>query len=103
MTEILPLSAGKDGCILNIHATPRACRDAIDGIEADAAGRVWLRVRTTAVPEDGKANRAVVKLLAKSWKIPASCFTVISGEAARYKRVRIDAPYQEIAECLKTP
>lgn len=103
MSETLPLSADKGGCILNIHATPRAAQERIDGIETDAAGRVWLRVRTTAAPEDGKANRAVVKLLAKSWKIPASCFTVINGEAARYKRVRINAPYQEIAECLKTP
>lgn len=103
MTEALPLSDSQDGCILNIHVTPRAAQERIEGIETDAAGRIWLRVRVTAAPEDGKANKAVVKLLAKSWKIPASCFTVISGEAARYKRLRIDAPYQEIAECLKKP
>lgn len=100
MTDTLPLTADGDGCILAVHATPRARKDAIETTETDAAGQLWLRVRVTAAPEDGKANKAVIKLLAKSWKIAPSCFRLVSGDAARHKRIRIDAPYQEIAECL---
>lgn len=100
MTETLPLSADGNGCILAVHATPRAASNTIEGIEQDAASRLWLRVRVTAAPEDGKANKAIIKILAKKWKIAPSCFTVISGDSARYKRIRIDIPYNEICECL---
>lgn len=100
MTETLPLTADGIGCILAVHATPRASKNAIEGIESDAASHLWLRVRVTAPPEDGKANKAIIKLLAKHWKIAPSCFTVISGDTARRKRIRIDAPYNEIYECL---
>ena len=100
MTETLPLTADGTGCILAVHATPRASKNAIEGVEEDAASRLWLRVRVTTPPEDGKANKAIIKLLAKSWKIPPSCFTVISGDTARHKRIRIDVPYNEIYECL---
>lgn len=101
MTAPLPLSADGDGCILAVHATPRARRNSIEGIETDAAGQQWLRIRTTAAPEDGKANKAIIGYLSKQWKTAASCFTLVSGGTSRYKRIRIAAPYHEIAECLK--
>lgn len=100
MSQALPLTPDADGCVLAVHATPRARKDAIEGIETDAAGQAWLRIRTTAAPEDGKANKAIIKHLSKQWKIAASCFTLVSGGTSRYKRIRIAAPYQEISECL---
>lgn len=100
MTESFPLTADGDACLLAVHATPRAPKNAIDGIERDAAGRIWLRVRVTAAPEDGKANKAVIRLLSKSWGIPASHFSVHSGDAARYKRLRILCDYQTLAKIL---
>lgn len=46
---------------------------------------IRLRVLVTAPPEDGKANAAVIKLLAKAWRLPKSAFVVIAGETDRNK------------------
>lgn len=100
MTIILPLIPHAEGCILAIYVTPKAAKDYIGSIEIDASGKAWLRVRITAVPEDGKANKAVIKLLAKSWKIASSSFSVLSGDTSRQKRLFITAPYEEILKCL---
>lgn len=97
---LLPLCRDGGACVLSVHATPKASRDAIEGIEEDANGKCWLRLRVTSPPEEGRANKAVVKLLAKQWKIAAGRFTLIQGETARYKRIRIVASYEEIAACL---
>lgn len=69
-----------EGVRLELRVTPRAGRNEIGAVRD---GR--LRVKVTAAPEDGKANAAVVKLLSKSWHIPASCMEIISGEASREK------------------
>ena len=100
MTEILPLTTDGAGCILAVHATPRASRNTIEGIETDAANRLWLRVRVTTAPEDGKANKAIIKLLAKSWEIAPSHFTVISGDTARFKRLKIEQTYEKISAIM---
>lgn len=54
----------------------------------DANGKEWLKVRLTAAPEDGKANEALLRLLAKEWKCPPSSLEIISGETSRYKIIR---------------
>ena len=43
----------------------------------------------TAVPENGKANEAVVKLLAKAWKLPKTSLTVVAGATDRNKIVHV--------------
>jgi len=48
-----------------------------------------LRLRVAAVPDKGKANAAVVTLLAKALDVPKSAIAVTSGETARLKTVRI--------------
>lgn len=53
-------------------------------------GSTLLKIRVTTVPEDGKANRAVLKLLAKEPGVAKSSLTIIPGAAGRNKRVRID-------------
>jgi uncharacterized protein (TIGR00251 family) len=51
------------------------------------AGR--LKVRITAPPEKGKANEAVVELLAKTLKVPKSSVEIVSGHTGRIKKVFI--------------
>jgi uncharacterized protein len=80
-----PLSAQAYGIRLAVRLTPGAKADAIDGIEADAAGKAWLRIRTTAPPVDGKANAALIKFLAKRWRLPKSSIAIATGAAARNK------------------
>lgn len=72
-----------------IHAIPKSPRNAVEGWEEDAAGQKWLRVRVMGVPEDGKANAALCRFLAKEWGVRASALTIVSGEKSRYKRVQI--------------
>jgi len=48
-----------------------------------------LRVKLQAPPEDGRANRALIALLAKHFGVPKRSITLLSGEKSREKRVRI--------------
>jgi uncharacterized protein (TIGR00251 family) len=67
-----------------IRVTPRASANAIGG-ERDGA----LLVRVTAPPVKGKANDAVVELLAKALGVPRGAVRVERGGAARTKRVSV--------------
>ncbi|MBO0661152.1 DUF167 family protein [Jiella sp. MQZ9-1] len=75
--------------VLFVRVTPRAAKDAVEAVQVDAAGDKRLAVRLRAVPEDGKANKALIALLAKSWGIPKSTITVASGTTQRQKTLRI--------------
>lgn len=79
-----PLSPGD---VIPIHAYPKSPKNRIEGWAGDAAGQYWLKVRVTAAPEDGKANKALLKYLAKEWNVPVSALSIVSGDASRYKRV----------------
>ena len=71
------------GAVLNVRVTPRAARNA--GCETSAD----LRVSVTAAPAGGKANAAVVNLLAAALGIPKSALTLTRGAASRDKTFRI--------------
>lgn len=75
-----PLTETDKGLRLLVRAVPKAGRSQIVGVRQ---GR--LLVRVTAPPEGGKANAAVIKLLSKAWKLPASSFELVSGTASRDK------------------
>jgi uncharacterized protein (TIGR00251 family) len=74
---------------LFLRVTPNAGRDAIDGVENRDDGTSVLRLRVSAVPDKGKANAAVIALLAKTLGIPKSSIALVSGETARQKTLRI--------------
>lgn len=74
-----------------LRVTPNAPKEAVEGWMEDAHGERWLKVKVTCVPEDGKANAAVIKLLAKRWKIAPSSLELVAGQTSRYKRVRYSA------------
>lgn len=78
-----------DGITLFVRLTPKAARDAITGIEKSADDKTYLTIRVRAVPEDGKANRALIKFLAREMKIPASAFSLAGGATARFKQLHI--------------
>ncbi len=87
---------------LSVRLTPNAGRDGVEGIESDAAGEAYLKARVTAVPEKGKANKALIGLLSKSLKISKSSFEILSGDTARKKILRIDGEPEEIISKLKS-
>jgi uncharacterized protein (TIGR00251 family) len=91
------------GFRLTVRLTPNGGRDDIDGYEVDAAGERYLKARVRAVPEDGKANKALIELIARRFKIAKSAVSILSGETSRKKILRIVGDPEDlnrIAEAL---
>ncbi len=86
---------------LAIRLTPNGGRDAIDGIEPDGEGGMLLKARVTAVPEKGKANKALIALVAKSLGNAKSSVSIASGDTARKKILRIDGDPEDLIEKLE--
>lgn len=85
-----PFAAISGGVEIRLKATPKAKREGITGERADADGKTLLLVSVTAAPEDGKANAAILGLLAKTFGLSKSSLSVIAGQTDRYKRVRAE-------------
>lgn len=82
MTDLRHLAL--PGAEIAVRVTPRASRNAVL-LEGDR-----IRVLVTVVPEDGKANAAVVKLLAKALGVAKSRLELLRGATARDKLFRLD-------------
>jgi uncharacterized protein len=78
-----------DGLRIAVRLTPRASRAGIDGIRLDAAGNAYLQVRVNAPAEGGRANAALLKLLAKAWGVTRSHLAIVSGAKDRRKTVSL--------------
>lgn len=87
----------RNGVTLFVRLTPKSVRDAIEGVEKTDDGRFHLKARVRAVPEDGKANAALVKLLAKRLGLAVRDITIAAGATARLKQVRISGDPDELA------
>lgn len=82
MTDLTHLA--RPGAEIAIRVTPKASRDRIL-VEGED-----IRVYVTTVPEDGKANAAVQKLLAKALGVPKTRLVLVRGATSRDKVFRID-------------
>lgn len=76
--------------------------DRIDGLLSDAKGETHLKLRVSAVAEKGKANDAVLKLLAKAWGVPRSSLSISSGETGRNKVVTVSGDPEALASALES-
>jgi len=75
------------GARIEVRATPKARRNAVEpGDTPDAPLRVWV----TAAPEDGKANEAIRKLLAKALGVAPGRLTLVRGATSRDKAFQLD-------------
>lgn len=72
------------GTVLELRVTPKASRNEIREEEGQ------IRVYVTTVPENGKANEAVIKLLSKALGVPKSRLTLIRGAMSRDKAFRVE-------------
>lgn len=73
--------------IVTLRVTPRADRTEVVGRRADGV----IAVRVTAAPADGKANAAVIKVVADAIGTRPSGLSLISGQSGRDKRVQVDS------------
>jgi uncharacterized protein YggU (UPF0235/DUF167 family) len=96
-----PWAARADGLTLHVRLTPKSSRDALEGVEMLADGQTVLKARVRAVPEDGKANDALIALVAKSLKIPASRARLTSGATSRHKVLALEGDGAELSAKLE--
>jgi uncharacterized protein (TIGR00251 family) len=80
---VIPCSQDR-GLIFAVRVVPRASRSEIVG-EHDGA----LRIRIAAPPVDGAANRELVRILAKTFKLPQNAVEILSGTNSKSKTVRV--------------
>jgi uncharacterized protein len=80
-----PFAAAREGVRLRVRLTPRASANRVVGLVAEADGGVALKIMVTAAAEDGKANAALVALLARSWQLAKSDIAVVAGATDRRK------------------
>lgn len=86
-----------DDLLLNVRLTPGAAREALGGHWTDEKGARWLCARVRAVPEKGRANAALIALLARRLDWPRSAISLESGDTNRLKRLRIKGGGQALA------
>lgn len=77
------LKETKDGIIIALRISPNASKNEIIKTEDG------IKVKITAQPIDGKANKALIEYLSKQFKIPKSLFEIIKGETSKDKIVLI--------------
>jgi len=72
-----------------LRVQPNSSREGCEGLALLADGRAALKVRVGAPPEGGKANTALIKLLAKAWKLPKSAISIVAGHGQRQKTLLV--------------
>lgn len=82
MTDLTHLAL--TGAEIRVRVTPKASRNAI------VATGDEIRVYVTVVPESGKANEAVIKLMAKALGVPKTRLRLLRGATSRDKVFRIE-------------
>jgi uncharacterized protein (TIGR00251 family) len=86
---VVPFVAVADGLRIRVRLVPKAARDRVQAVVRDADGTAALKVAVTAPPEKGKANAALLKMLARAWRVPKSDLTLIAGHRDRRKVVHL--------------
>jgi hypothetical protein len=89
------------GVLLHVRVTPNAGVDRIEGIEQRDDASVVLRVRVAAVSDRGRANLAVVALVAKRLGVAKSSVTVVAGETARLKTLRVQGEPEGLVAAIE--
>jgi uncharacterized protein (TIGR00251 family) len=96
-----PWTVTAEGLILAVRLTPKGGRDAIDGIDKLADGRMVLKARVRAAASEGEANAALVKLLARALGVAPRDVVLVAGASARIKRLKILGSGPNLAVALE--
>ena len=86
---------------LAVRLTPKGGRDAIEGVEVLADGRAVLAVRVRAVPAEGEANAALIRLIAKAMGVPPRDVVLVAGATGRLKRLAISGDGPTVIAALE--
>lgn len=86
---------------LAVQVSPRSAENAVVGWSSSLNDKPELLVKLTASPTDGKANEALIKLLAKELGIPKSRISIKNGHTSRHKLLAIDGEQADFIEKLQ--
>jgi len=89
------LKETKDGVILVLKIVPNASKNEI------IKTKEGLKVKVTAQPVDGKANRALIEFISKNFKIPKTLIEIVRGETSKEKTILIKCFDEEKLQKLK--
>jgi uncharacterized protein (TIGR00251 family) len=95
-----PYRRTDEGIRLAVRLTPRGGRAGFDGVGRDADDTAFVRARVSAPPVDGRANRALVRLIARALDVPASRCEIVLGAKARQKTIGITGDPAALAKRL---
>jgi hypothetical protein len=89
----------RDGrLVFKVHVVPRSSRSEVAGEHNGS-----LRVRVSAPPVEGAANKELTELLAKAFKVSRGAVNILSGQSSRLKQVSIEGiGSSELSELLRT-
>ena len=85
----------KDGLIVNIKISPNSKQNEIIN-EGD-----FTKIKITAQPIDGKANKALIEFLSKNFKIPKTSIKILKGETSKEKTILFETQDKEKLTKLK--
>jgi uncharacterized protein (TIGR00251 family) len=87
MTDLrkFELHDGKKGAAIAVRVTPRMAKNQVYAIMDDGT----IKVRLTAPPVEGKANKALIRFLAEILEIPLSAIEIVAGQTGHDKLVTI--------------
>ena len=97
----MPISPLTNGVRLAIKLTPKAAKNRFGACEENADGKFQLKAYVTTVPEDGKANKSLIKMLSKSLKLPSRDISIASGATNRNKQILIEGDPQDLMAKLE--
>ena len=89
------LKETKDGLIVNIKISPNSKKNEIVREEE------YTKIKITAQPIDGKANKALIEFLSKNFKIPKTSIKILKGETSKEKTILFETKDEEKLTKLK--
>lgn len=90
-----------DGVHVRLRLTPKAAANRITGLHKNEQGQAVLKAQVTTAPEGGKANAALVKMLAREWKLAKSSIEVIHGATDRNKTLLVTGDAEQVLKYLQ--
>ncbi len=88
--------AKEDGLIIKLKISPNASKNEIIKTEEG------VKVKITAQPVDGKANKALIEFLSKHFKIPKSSIEILRGETSKEKTLLIKTQDDDKISIIKS-
>jgi uncharacterized protein YggU (UPF0235/DUF167 family) len=85
---------------VRVRLTPRASANRLAGLVGEADGGVALKVMVTAAAEQGKANDALIALLARAWHLAKSDISIVAGAGDRRKTVHVAGAAAQLLPAL---